>query len=144
MPDKYQLEYRYTLPSPPARHPRHIWSAVGTLGGLHLWIDDLGQEHEKKWPNRRYIGGLETHWRQPPEYMKDEKPSQEHCWLLNGPCWHDGGSLIVDELWIPRWEGINRDNDKMLAFLAVEAAERFEQNDESEFTPPPESLTGDP
>jgi hypothetical protein len=46
-------------------------------------------------------GGIETHYRQPPAYMKDDDPSHDHCWILGGKCWHDGSSLYASEVLIP-------------------------------------------
>lgn len=49
-------------------------------------------------------GGIETHYRTPPDYMRDDQPSHEHCWILGGKCWHDGSSLAATERWIPLLE----------------------------------------
>ena len=80
----------------------HTWSLVGDRGGIHVsaWVTPpLAGFYD--YP--RWMGGIEGHspvWR---EY-DSEKPSHEHCWLLGGPCWHDGSSLQFSEQiapWLP-------------------------------------------
>jgi len=41
-------------------------------------------------------GGIELHYQIPPDYMDDQAPSHQDCWLLNSPCWHDGSSLAIE------------------------------------------------
>lgn len=112
-PDLLRRKYQHC---PKAGEVTHIWSVVGEAGGLHLWITVGGT---------RPYGGVEIHYRTPPDYMSDKEPSQEHCWLLDGPCWHDGSSLYAEEVWIPRWLANPDDHDWMLAFLSVEYRKRF-------------------
>src|SRR5262245_5119155 len=74
---------------------QHIYSVVGKFAGLHFWVEYISSRH--------LLGGVEIHYRQPPSYMLDDPPSNEHCWLLGGPCWHDGSSLRASEEFIPVW-----------------------------------------
>lgn len=41
------------------------------------------------------MGGIEGH--SPTPYSEGDKPSHEHCWLIDGPCWHEGSSLQFSE-----------------------------------------------
>ena len=65
-------------------------------------------------------GGIEYHYREPPEHMQDEAPSHDHCWLLKAPCWHDGSSTLVTDFWIPRW--LEAPNDHVRMFKLMEEA----------------------
>ena len=125
--NNYRFKYTYESLHGNATH---IWSAVGARGAIHLHITDYGEEHGQKY-GQRYSGGIETHWRAPPEYMQDQPPSQDECWLLHCPCWHDGSSLQVSEFWIPRWLASPDDHDAMFALLESEMAGQFETEDET-------------
>lgn len=37
--------------------------------------------------------GIEYHFRTPPEYRAGTLAYHEDCWLIGGPCWHDGSSV---------------------------------------------------
>lgn len=70
----------------------HTWALNGPRGGIHVdaWEDTGG------WRDARWMGGIEGHSPTRREY-DSEKPSHEHCWLLGGPCWHEGSSLQFSE-----------------------------------------------
>ena len=74
----------------------HEWALAGEKGGIHIhgWqCEYFSQPGLIEW-----MGGIECHWAaNPPEWMEADKPSHEHCWLLDGPCWHDGTSLGFSE-----------------------------------------------
>ncbi len=127
---KYSYEHKFG-------HPLHLWSMVGAKGAVHLHISDLGEQFEQD-HGRRYTGGIETHWRSPPDYMQDQPPSQDECWLLHCPCWHDGSSLQVIEFWIPRWLAAPNDHDAMFALLESEMARQFATESDA---PDPEPST---
>ena len=114
---KMRCRYEY---SRPYGNPVHTWSVVGSLGGLHLHIEDYGEDKPE---DRRYSGGLEIHWRTPLLCMNKDAPSQDHCWLLRAPCWHDGSSLIVTEHWIPLWLADPHNHDRMFGMLRSRLAE---------------------
>lgn len=70
----------------------HQWTLASKDGGIHIhgWrVDGDG------W--REWMGGVECHWPTAPEWGSPDKPSHDHCWLLGGPCWHDGTSLYFSE-----------------------------------------------
>lgn len=70
----------------------HEWSLADESGGIHISAVLSEYQGWKEW-----MGGAETHYANPPDYMSDKKPSHEHCWLLGKPCWHDGSSLYFSE-----------------------------------------------
>jgi len=98
---------------------RHIWTCIGPLGALHLHISEYSEkDHEAS-------GGIEVHYRHPPDYMQDKAPSQDECWLLKCPCWHDGSSMAASDRWIPLWQGAPNDHDGIFRALRSEVASRF-------------------
>jgi len=80
-------------------HEEHIWSLVGERGGIHVnaW---LAPPIKGYYAEHRWLGGIEGHSPIPREY-ESETPSHEHCWLIDGPCWHDGSSLQFSEQLAP-------------------------------------------
>lgn len=116
---KWRAKYEYNVPY---RSPKHCWSIVGPNGGMHLDITDRGEEYAAKF-GKQYTGGISIHYRRPPKYMADHAPSQDQCWLLYAPCWHDGSSLAL-EWWIPFWESAPHDHDRMFQALISDAEQR--------------------
>jgi len=110
--------------------PQHIWTVIHGQGAIHLHINDMGQEYADKYRIDRYSGGLEIHYRKPPLYMKNDAPSQDECWILKCPCWHNGSSLEASEIWIPQWLNDQHDHDRMLASLEQYATDQFEGEDD--------------
>jgi hypothetical protein len=102
----------------------HIWSVVGAAGGLHLHITEPKEDSQ-----RRPHGGFEIHRRKPYGDSHDA-PTHKDCWLVGGPCWHDGSSLWADEYWIPRWKNDPQDHDGMFERLRVEYANQFMRTDD--------------
>lgn len=76
--------------------PSHVWWIKDDRGAVHIWarisrLDGFPTE---------WIGGVECHWAECPEgsgWFNPQSPSQSDCWLLKGPCWHDGSSLYFRE-----------------------------------------------
>ena len=98
------------------RRVRHRWVVANELAGLHFWCEQTGSE---------WFGGVEFHSATRHDYM-NESPSHDNCWLLGGPCWHDGSSPDAREVWIPRWLRNKDDHDVMLSMLEQEFMERIE------------------
>ena len=69
----------------------HTWALKNDAGAIHIHaaLSEFRGEHS-------WIGGVEVHSPVPFEYSSKE-PNHEHCWLLGGPCWHDGTSLYFSE-----------------------------------------------
>lgn len=68
----------------------HTWTLVGDKGGIHVdaWLSAGFGSYGPEW-----VGGIECHT--PP--ADGQSPHHEHCWLLDGPCVHDGSSLQFRE-----------------------------------------------
>jgi len=66
--------------------PEHMWTLKSEHGGIHVsaWISQAWGNLPAKW-----LGGIECHT--PPS--ESQSPSHDNCWLLEGPCHHDGSSL---------------------------------------------------
>lgn len=99
---------------------RHEWSAVGARGAISVWITEARSDSDSE-----AYGGVEVHYRTPPDYMIEDAPSQIKCHLLGGPCWHDGSSLAADS-WIEMWRGGDGcNNKKMISMVESEYKQRF-------------------
>lgn len=96
IPDGLTWAYKVSLRG---GHEEHIWSLVGERGGIHVnaW---LTPPLKGCFAEHRWLGGIEGHSPIPREY-ESETPSHEHCWLIEGPCWHDGSSLQFSEQLAP-------------------------------------------
>lgn len=101
----------------------HTWTVIGRHGAMHFHVLDLG---ERKDGLDRYSGGLETHYRTPPEYMADRVPSQDKCWLLGCPCWHDGTLLYAMENLLPFWLADPHNHTRIFRRLESEYERTFE------------------
>lgn len=73
-------------------HEHHVFWLRGPLGGVHIMAFPL-MEGLPPLFGERWMGGVELH-RHP---AQGEQPSHEECWLLLGPCCHDGSSLQFTE-----------------------------------------------
>lgn len=113
---KYECKYTYESRF---GHIYHNWTMVGARLGVNLHIVDMGEDAKIV----RYSGGIEFHWRSPPEYMRNEVPSHKNCGVLGGPCWHDGSSMQASEFWIPAWKEHQNDHDRMFKMLQVRLEE---------------------
>lgn len=79
-------------------NPHHVWFAKNDHGGVHIWARLYTYDDPQYQPD--WIGGIEVHWANCPDnsgWFKPDEPSQADCWLLKGPCWHDGSSLFFSE-----------------------------------------------
>lgn len=93
--DKRFRHHRYTWSWQWGR-PSHGWSMlVGEVGGLHFTAAQFHDDDDDRWSC-----GLEIHRRTPPS--PGIAPDHARCWLLEGPCWHDGTSLYAQETLWPR------------------------------------------
>lgn len=116
---KYRCEYRYKREF---KHAYHTWIVIARHLAMHLHVTDLGEENDP-----RYCGGIEQHWREPPNYMKDEAPSHDRCGVLEAPCWHEGSSMAATDHWIPHWLVDVNDHDRMFRLLEGEVNKRTEE-----------------
>lgn len=101
------------------------WALVGRHGGVHLHISG-----PHKYDNtENWSAGLEFHYRNPPDYMENDAPSHDECWLLHCPCWHDGTSLYAQERYLPM--ALAGDDAGILRSMTRDADEKFGKADET-------------
>lgn len=90
-----ELVFNYSAPDG-GDNRQHIWSVVGEKGGVHVWAAPQHPDLAKKW-GEKFYGGVEVHSRTRLYDFGDGAPNHKDCWLLKGPCWHDGSSLYFSE-----------------------------------------------
>jgi hypothetical protein len=113
---KYRLIIRKTLTFGSWKHE---WSLIGRHGGVHLHISGPHvYDNSEHWS-----AGLEFHYRSPPEYMENDPPSHDRCWLIECPCWHDGTILYAQEHYLPMF--LMGDDARILRGLMRDADEKF-------------------
>ena len=108
----------------------HIWTCIGGQGAVHLHISIYHGILEDKEPIEP-SAGIEYHHKNPP-YNIHDAPSQNHCWILESPCWHDGSSLYASEVFVPLWKNDPHDHKRMFEKLEREYSSRFMKEDSEE------------
>lgn len=89
-------EIVYSYLPPEGDITRHIWTATGNNGAVHVWAEPTAPLITHRWGDL-YYGGIEIHSRKPLYDFGSQEPSHSDCWLLKCPCWHDGSSLQFSE-----------------------------------------------
>lgn len=89
IPDEFVWQYHVFLR---AKRPEHIWILSNGGNAIHVSARTSEWNHRFEWS-----GGIECHWSVAPEWVKESEPHHEHCWILGGPCWHDGSSLYFSD-----------------------------------------------
>lgn len=82
--------------NPNTDRARYVWAVKGPLGAVHVWAQRMGDEATQIC-GTRYYGGIEVHRATPSEYDDPSRPSHDECWLIGGPCWHDGSGRQFEE-----------------------------------------------
>lgn len=90
----FQYRFSERRRSDGSKSERHDWCLIHKSGAINIWAEPYSREAGF---GERWFGGVECHWASPPSCLRSDKPSQEHCWLINRPCWHDGSSLFFSE-----------------------------------------------
>jgi hypothetical protein len=90
--DPSRFEYRFSIDG---ENERHDWIVTGEHGAINIWAENRAGAGDY---GRYWIGGIEGHAKKAADYQDAATPSQELCWLLLAPCWHDGSSLQFSEL----------------------------------------------
>lgn len=103
--------HKYTW-SRPWGSPRHQWELVGPEGGVHFSVS-MTKGYDPSC-------GLEFHHSTRAKYRRDEAPDHTQCWLIGGPCWHDGTSLYASETLWPMIEPMLRSGDHETIFRILE------------------------
>lgn len=106
--------------SKPFGSPRHQWSFLGPVGGVHFTASYFKDGEPP-------ACGLEFHHTRAAGLYPDEAPHHTKCWLTGEPCWHDGTSLYASETLWPMIEPILRsgDHETIFRFLEQEYDRRF-------------------
>ena len=126
LPTDLPRHYRYSMEQVFfAGSWRYNYKLVGRHGGMNLHIS--GPHHYDSADH--WSAGLETHYRQPPRYMCDQPPSQDECWLLKCPCWHDGTSLYAQEEYLPMF--LRKDHTGILRQMARDADRKFTEDSDA-------------
>jgi hypothetical protein len=86
IPEGMIWQYQQTLR---AGRLQHTWLLKGEHGGIHVdgWVSKALDPYPAEW-----MGGIECH-----TPCEKDKANHEHCWVLDGPCQHDGSSLRFSE-----------------------------------------------
>lgn len=116
----------YEIWHPESANETFAWSVVSEIGGVHLWIRKTPKIEGYTFRDN-YYGGVEAHYRIPP---KGYEITQGDCWLLNGPCYHDGSSLLASTDFIPFWEKFPDDHEILFAKLIAVANSRFNEEED--------------
>lgn len=90
VPEGMVWQYQATL-----RNGRleHIWAIANEAGGVHVSAWRVTESNGRT----QWLGGIECHSPKKLYESSKDEPDHEHCWLLGGPCWHDGSSLQFRE-----------------------------------------------
>jgi len=120
--------------APGTDRERFVWAVVGSLGGVHVWAQRLPETTlalgSGLW-DYPFYGGVEVHRRTPAEYDGSE-PSHKECWLLDGPCWHDGSSLYFSDHMSPTLNALGLESGGATSYALSEARSWYRSHFEGE------------
>ena len=102
------LTYTFEKTEPSPGLPRYIWTVVGPKGAVHIWA--VAQTTARL--GARYYGCVECHW----PVSADEEHHAD-CWLLNGPCRHDGSSLYFADYIAPMLSPENIEGENITRYI---------------------------
>jgi len=94
---------------------RIIFAVIAEQAAAHFWAQPDWSDYSKT-----FAGGLEFH--QKPQ--AGQEPSYEDCFLLNGPCCHDGSASAADAL-VPIFFKCCKTGDYEPIWRRVESALRW-------------------
>lgn len=119
-------DHKYTWQRP-FYQVRHQWSFRGPQGGVsfHIcqWEGEGAAEKTQKFGGPS--AGLEFHHNFDPTGGK-EAAHHARCWLLEGPCWHNGTSLHATETLLPIIRYMMPDHSAIFHVLESEYESHFE------------------
>jgi hypothetical protein len=122
----HKYEYRCEIHRSHGMGWMYLYIIIGRHGAIHLHFTEYDEDRIKQTPALAMpCGGLEAHYREPPDYMKDQAPSHSPCQILGQPCWHDGTSLYASETLYPLWKD-RRSEPEVFEWLVREMG-RFER-----------------
>lgn len=108
------LAYSFEKTEPHPGQPRYTWAMVGPKGAVHIWAQTTSDEYAERFVDR-YIGGVECHWP-----AGDEEAHHADCWLLKGPCRHDGSSLYFSDHIAPMLSPENIEGETIASYTQSE------------------------
>lgn len=108
------LTYTFEKTEPRPGLPLYIWAVVGPEGAVHIWAQSYTEEYAARF-GETYYGGVECHW--PADV---ETAHHENCWLLKGPCCHDGSSLYFSERIAPMLSPENIEGENINSYIQSE------------------------
>lgn len=110
------LKYGFEAKDSDTPVKRFIWTLVGDKGGVHIWA----QFSSDTVFGTKCYGGCEVHFKTKPYEFYPDEPQHEKCWLLGGPCWHDGSSLYFDKNIRPMVEAYEDEPERITEFVNAE------------------------
>jgi hypothetical protein len=120
--------------TPGTDREQFVWAVVGPLGGVHVWAQRLSSTALEVAPrlwDYPFYGGIEVHRRTRGEY-DGPTPTQAECWLLGGPCWHDGSSLYFSDHMSPVLYGLGLESSGATSYALSEARSWYRSHLEGE------------
>jgi hypothetical protein len=90
----------------------HQWSVIGPTMAVSF--------HVSVNPEYGDSAGLELHYFEAPDYMRERAPSHVDCKFTGGRCWHDGTSLYAIETLWPMIQPMLRNGDHETIFGILE------------------------
>ena len=109
-------QFNFTVENEGEPRKRFVWSCKGEKGGVHIWA----QFTEEPICGEKCYGGIEVHYPFKPYDFAPDEPHHDKCWLLDGPCWHDGSSLYFSERIQPMVESYEDEPEKIIEFINAE------------------------
>lgn len=119
------MDYKFEIHKKDGKQKRFVWSLKGPSGGVHVWAQF--HENPTSWGEKCY-GGCEVHYPYSPYEHSGNEPHHEKCWLLNGPCWHDGSSLYFSENIQPMVESYEDEPEKITEYVNGELLSWYESH----------------
>lgn len=130
--NKIKFHHEYRLTQEWYDYRRHLWFVSSAQGAVHLHITELNRNSNEYAEEDQYSAGLEIHHRNPPPHMNNRPPSRNTCFILGGPCWHEGQSSYAQETLLPRWLYDKNGHTRMFKQLECEYLEHFGFEEDSE------------
>ena len=112
--DAPPLTYSFEKTEPYSGLPRYTWALVGPDGGVHIWAQTNSAESAARFGDI-YFGGVECHWP-----AGADEPHHAYCWLLKGPCRHDGSSLYFSDYIAPMLSPENVEGENIASYVNAE------------------------
>jgi hypothetical protein len=107
-------------------HAKLNFAVVGSLGAMHFWVDTPRNDLDDRCQESDC--GIEIHSRKP-LYGRQNAADNDRCWIVGGPCWHDGSTLVAREFWVPLFRTCNSSGNFDALFMCLESDYRDRLSD---------------